>query len=1192
MRLKQLELGGFKSFAHRTVLDFPPGIAAVVGPNGCGKSNIVDAVRWVLGEQSPKHLRGDSMEDVIFKGNDRVAPLGMAQVSLTFLNDGPPRVRDAEELEVSTVPAHLRDLPEITISRRYLRSGESEYFINKTPCRLKDITELFLGTGVGTKAYSIIEQGRVEQLINAKPEDRRLFIEEAAGTTLYRSRKLAAERKMERTRENLLRVSDVLREVDRQIQYLNRMARRAEQYRTLQEELRQLELQLGSVRWHRFMEIVAGLEAEIQQCRDGEREAQERLAASEAQREAEALAHSEAEHALATRREAAAVLDTERQALAERAVLLRKESEERGRRHASLAAERGVAAEQRTQSERLLEEQTQAQHAGTAAVAADEERLGAHEAALLEARALLVEATAEADDLKATLVGIAAREADGRNTIAGQTRRRDEALRRADKARGELEESSARLAALDAEEARQRALAGELRERLHQTEGEREQRAERVRVLAGERREWARTAQEARDLLVQVRSRLQSVQELQRNYEGYQRGVRSVLLDEQRAEGVLGVVGDVIGVPAEHERALAAALGDRLQYVIVEQADVGLGAVSRLRSQDSGRGSFIPLTPRRVPINGNGAARMNGNTRALLDLVDVDEPYRRVAETLLGDVVLVPDLDAGLSLWRQNGIHVTMVTPSGEVIDAAGVITGGSERPLEEGILARRRVVAELDAEGAAAEAALAVADGEMQRLDEETSREEAALKALSTDAHALTVELVAAEKLLERLQAERPRWVDRLEVARFEAAAAASDEAESAMALTQAGLQLEVLAMERGDVEGRLRDCQARARDGATRVDTLNQDVMGLRVRVAEGRQRLEAAVAAARRLAERIAELQDREATLEGELERTDQERAKLEAAAAEAAARGASLAEEREAVEAQVTAARASVEAAAAALAGQEQGVRAVREEIEALRARVGQLEIAAAEDRLRAEHLGRTLHERYAVVLADEPLMVLEVPEDEAQVRLDVLREKLGRFGEVNVAAITEVQELEERARFLRTQKEDLERSLTDLERTIQRLNRASKTRFAETFAAVNERFQALVPRLFRGGEARLVLTDERDILAAGVDIVVRPPGKRVDTITALSGGEKALVAVGLIFSLFLINPTPFCFLDEVDAPLDDANIGRFTELVEEVSQHSQFIVITHNKRTMQAAGVLYGVTMEEPGLSKIISVSMR
>lgn len=1117
--------------------------------------------------------------------------MGMAQVSLTFHNDGPARVRDPEELAISTVPAHLRDLPEITISRRYLRSGESEYCINKTPCRLKDITELFLGTGVGTKAYSIIEQGRVEQLINAKPEDRRLFIEEAAGTTLYRSRKLAAERKMERTRENLLRVSDVLREVDRQVQYLNRMARRAEQYRTMQDEVRHLELTLGSVRWRRLVGAVAAVEAEIQECRDAEAGAQARLAACETQREADAAAHSAAEHNLAARREAGAVIDTERQALAERARLLKQECDERERRRAGLAAERTLAVEQRGQSERSHAEQVQAQLSAAAAVAADEGRLGDRELALIEARGLLSQATADTDDLRATLVGIAAREADVRNVQAVQTRRREEAERRAERARREGEESSSRLAALDAEDARQRGAVAQLRERLHRTEGEREQRAERVRVLAGERREWARAAQEARDVLVQVRSREQSLRELQRNYEGYQRGVRSVLLDEQRGGGVLGVVGDVIEVPAEHEKALAAALGERLQYVIVEQADVGMGAVSRLREQDSGRGSFIPLAPRRVPVNGNGAARPNGNTRPLLDLIDVDEPYRRVAETLLGDVVLVPDLDSGLALWRQNGIHLTMVTPSGEVIDAAGVITGGSERPIEESILARRRVLAELEAEGAAAAAALAEADGEMRRLEEETSREEGALKSLSADVHGLTVELVAAEKSLERLEAERPRWVDRLEVARFDATAAAAEVAESVAALAQVGQQLGELTAERSAVGLRLQDNQARTRDGSVRVETLGQEVTALRVCVAEGRQRAEAAAAMVARLQERIAELRERETSLEGEIVRAEQERSALQAAADESETRAARLAEDREAVEEQVAAARAAVDAVAGALAAKEKDVRDVREEIASFRARVGQLEIAAAEDRLRAEHLTRTLHERYDVALEAEPPAVLDGAEEEAQARLDALRDKLGRFGEVNVAAIAEVQELEDRARFLRTQKEDLERSLADLDRTIQRLNRASKARFAETFAAVNERFQALVPRLFHGGEARLVLTDERDILGAGVDIIVRPPGKRVDSITALSGGEKALVAVGLIFSLFLINPTPFCFLDEVDAPLDDANIGRFTELVEEVSQHSQFIVITHNKRTMQAAGILYGVTMEEPGLSKIISVSM-
>jgi chromosome segregation protein len=1217
MRIKQLELIGFKSFMHRTVLDFPAGITAVVGPNGCGKSNVVDAIRWVLGEQSPKHLRGDSMEDVIFKGNERVAPTGMAQVSLTFENDPTVHQLSALDLDVSTVPAHFRELTEIQVSRRYFRSGESEYFINKTPCRLKDITELFLGTGIGSKAYAIIEQGRVEQLINSKPEDRRLFIEEAAGTTLYRSRKLAAERKMERTRENLLRVNDVLRELDRQIQYLHRMAKKAEQYRALQEQIRELDLALCGAQWRRLSADIAQVEAELATHRQHDGEAVAELARLEHERRQRLAAQNEAEEELARRRETAAVLEAEYHSLRERIDLLAQEVRERERRLGRLDAEALALDQQQVQLQHGFQQQERARAEYAQLVLFDEGDLTQKEADLVAARQRVVTAHAELEAAKHALVSLAAKEAECRNAVATHARRRDDARRRLDKLAAEQAETGARLAAVESAAAARRADLAGLRDRLHAAEGEKEQCAERVRVMAEERRGWDREAGEAHNLLVQLNSRLDSLQEIQRNYEGYQRGVRSILLGAARDGGVLGVVADVIDVPEQYERAVAAALGERLQYVIVRESDDGLGAVATLRSEDSGRGSFIPLSPRPVPLNGHGASSLNGNTRRLLDVVQVEEPYRRVAETLLGEVVVVPDLPAGLALWRKNGVHVTMVTPEGDVIDANGVITGGSERPMQEEIVARRRCATELSTDVAAAAARLQRARAETERLAGELLAQETALKALDRDTHALTLELVAAEKDLERLEGERPRWLDRLEVTRFESAGAAAEEAESIADVERWERALAAQGADRSALEAALHHHETRAAQAASQVEALSAEVTGIKVRVAERRERQQAAQAALARLTAQREEVTARAAAVTRERDDTEHERSSLEQAVGEAEERRAMQEARRQTGEAEIALARTALEAASTAAAEHDVLLQAMRDRLDQLRHACTQCEIALAEKRLRLEHLAENMREKYGAEIADQPVsgrasLLPADPESDgsegiagradagapgvedeerAVARLEALREKISRIGEVNVGAIDELRELEERAQFLRTQKEDLERSLADLERTIQRLNRASRTKFAETFAAVNDKFQQVLPRLFRGGEARLVLTDEHNLLETGVEIVVRPPGKRLDTVTLLSGGEKALVAVSLIFSLFLINPTPFCFLDEVDAPLDDANIGRFTNLVREMAEHSQFIVITHNKRTMQAADVLYGVTMEEPGLSKIISVAM-
>ena len=1193
MRIKQLEVVGFKSFAQKTVLNFPSGITAIVGPNGCGKSNVVDAIRWVLGEQSPKHLRGESMEDVIFKGNDRTAPSGMAQVSLTFEND-PTHVRPADvDLDVSTLPDHFRNLSEIQVTRRLFRSGESDYQINKTPCRLKDITELFLGTGIGSKAYAIIEQGRVDQLIHSKPEDRRLFIEEAAGTTLYRSRKIAAERKMERTRENLMRVNDILRELERQIQYLHRLAKKAEQYKTLQAEIRQLDFTLSRLHWQRLTGALVEIESGLAASRAREQELVEALAQLETQRSAKIADQMKAEEELGHWRETAAVLETECQSLQQRIELLTREAGERERRGARLQAEATTLAHQDAQVREAIEIQERERGECVGRLGSDETELHAKASALETERVAVRSASAAVEAAKNSVVSLATRESECRNAIATHTRRLEETQRRLEKLDAEYAEASQRLSTLDSILAARRDDVEQLRARLRTAEDEKKQRAERVRALSEERRQREADADQAQQSLLQLRSRLASLQELQRNYEGYQRGVRSILREANAETGVMGVVADVLDVPEPYERAVAAALGERLQYVIVRDGDDGVGAVRALRSDDSGRGSFIPLAPRKIDLPGAGAASLNGNTRRLIDLVNVDEPYRHVAESLLGEVVLVPDLPAGLALWRKNGVHVTLVTPEGDTIDATGVITGGSEHPIEEEIVSRRRVVGEISSLANAAETSLVAAEAELERLGRELEVEETALRNLDRDVHALTLDLVAGEKDLERLEGERPRWLDRLDVIRFESEALKNEQTEASSGLDQAQRNLAEATEWRATEEATLRQRQQEAAVAAACVETLTAEVTAIKVRVAEGRQRHEAAMKALARLQQQLGEMSERAAALATEHESTEAEGMQLRGDADAAVRRREALVAERADVETQIGSARAGLDAASQAVAEQEQRLHDTRAELDAARVQCNQHEVAGAEKRLRIEHLVGALQEKYEIGVAELPA-VEELPaehEQEMQARLDSLRQKISRIGEVNVGAIDELKELEERAQFLRTQKDDLERSLDDLEKTIQRLNRASRTKFAEAFAAVNEKFQQTLPQLFRGCEGRLVLTDEHNLLESGVEIVVRPPGKKLETVALLSGGEKALVAVSLIFSLFLINPTPFCFLDEVDAPLDDTNVGRFTDIVRSMSAHSQFITITHNKRTMQAADVLYGVTMQEPGISKIISVSM-
>lgn len=1194
MRLKQLEVTGLKSFANKTVLDFDPGVTGIVGPNGCGKSNVVDSIRWVLGEQSARHLRGDSMEDVIFKGNERVPAAGMAQVSLTFENDpekdGPITQVD-DELDVSTLPAHFRNLTEITVTRRYFRSGESEYYINKTPCRLKDITELFLGTGVGSRAYAIIEQGRVEQLINAKPEDRRLFIEEAAGTTLFRSRKLAAERKIERTRENLLRVNDVLQELDRQIQYLHRMAKRAEQYRSMQAEVRDLDLRLGALQARTLTEAIDKDESRVGELRQEDEQIVSRAAQLEQDLDAQRRAQATSEEQLAGLRESVATLVAEAQSLEQRSNMLQREIADRERRATRLGEESQALVARRSELEVELEQLRKDVEVSARELEEAQQALAGEEQALAESRKSSAAIQAEIEALRGRTVGLASAEAEARNQRASRLRRGEELTRQAERlARQHLGVEEHLAAAEHAAAARTAAIDVDRRE-LANAEDEKRTRAENVRVLAERRRHATADLEQLTQDLGKARSQLESLQSLRQSYEGYRRGVRSLLLAETRSPSILGVVGELVSAPAQYERALAAVLGDRLQYVVVTDGQAAIDAVATLR-ESSGRGSFIPTQPRGWPVEHFDGFGDTSIVR-LLDVIHVDPSFRAVADALLGDVFLASDLQGALALWQASSRRATFVTPDGEVVDPQGVITGGNETLVEEEIVSRQRLIGELEAEAERLATRRAEVDADLQSCVVQLDAEQAALAGLDRNTHALALRLVANEKDLDRVRGraarltqERGTVVAELKSATAEIESLGHDAATLEARLTQLTAESEAL-------RSTLAERQATSATLTQTAEEVRARVTQLQVRLAETRQRHETARTNSERLTReldaagrRSEDLAAEEQLVAGEVEglRTDLGQA------------GEDLEQRRErtaVLRTQIADLQAVLATQSEEVATRDAELRASRASLDEVRRSLNHHEVSLTEARMRLEHLVTAIRERYEQDLDGQvPFEGTAEEEAEARTRADALRTRMLRLGEVNVGAIDELRELEERAGFLRTQKADLEQSIADLERTIQKLNRASKTRFAETFESVNQKFQEVLPRLFRGGEARLVLTNENDLLESGVDIVVKPPGKRLDTVTLLSGGEKALVAVSLIFSLFLTNPTPFCILDEVDAPLDDANIGRFTALIKEMSAHTQFIVITHNKRTMEAAEVLYGVTMQEPGVSKVISVATR
>ncbi|WP_373045626.1 chromosome segregation protein SMC [Vulgatibacter sp.] len=1185
MRIKRLDICGFKSFMARTVFQFDDGVTGIVGPNGCGKSNVVDSIRWVMGEQSAKHLRGRAMEDVIFNGSEKHAPLGMAEVSITFWNDR------------GDVPAAYKDFSEITVTRRLFRNGESEYLINKATCRLLDIIELFLGTGVGTRAYSIIEQGRIGLIVSAKPEDRRSLIEEAAGITKYKARRKAAERKMEHTEQNLLRLSDILGELGKRLEVLNRQARKAEKYKAVKAEIREIELHLASLRWLELQAMrkvavaqAGGLKDEqrnlasrVEDLEEAIAEARDSLAAESADLEARservaALSQGtalnqtnldfyqrEKEQVLARQRE----LEEEIRQLEKRAEALGQEAED-AKRLAEELQGKGGADTERVQA--LHDELEAARNAEREAV----QRLEGE-------RGQAMEVLSHAAAMKGDLLTIDRRRGDLVDRIArlqGEADGLEHEVESLDKARNQLADRAGATRQLKLELDTRRGEEAELHEQI---------RAELVHAEA----ELVALREELGD----KRSRLHSLVEIQRSYEGYDRGVRAVMThgveeEGQRPEGVVGLVSDLLSSPAEYERAVEAVLGERLQSIVVENHDKAVELARFLADTREGRSTFLPLGLRA----GKPLATLEHPSvlARAVDVVGFAPEHQALAHALLGDVLVVSSLDAALEIWAKATGH-TLVTEAGEVIAPTGGVTGGEADGAGAGLLQKRREVAELTEVVRSLETRVAVAAERHKKLARRADELDQSLKALEKNKHAEELNLLHAEKDLGRITEELARIR-----ARGEQVLREREEMQHQLGLLDAeaeaarGAAAQAEA-ERARREERIAQLQAEVAAVRDQVHHLSGELTRLQIAAAAEKERREAIDRTLARVARERTEMEGRQERARAQIAEGEQRLEELAAKVDEASLGIHSMGDELAQAKAELQQAREAHAAKAAAVAEQEQALKGERKRLDELVSTSSQAAMQDRELAIELNHLVEAIQERHNLVLAEQihDFHARPQPPEGSDERLVQLREQADRMGEVNLTAVEEHAELQERYEFLSKQQVDLEQSLTKLRQAIAKIDATSRERFDDTFRIINEKFQQVFPRLFAGGNAHLELVrdETRPGAEPGVEIFAQPPGKKMQNVNLMSGGEKALTAVSLIFAIFLIKPTPFCLLDEVDAPLDEANVGRYNDMVKEMSKTSQFILITHNKRTMEIADTLYGVTMEEPGVSKTVSVKL-
>jgi chromosome segregation protein len=1187
VKIKKLQILGFKSFVDQTTIHIDHDITCVVGPNGCGKSNIVDAIKWCMGEQSPMRLRGKHMEDVIFSGAEGRGPHGFAEVTLTFDNtDGlaPPEYSDYEEIQVT---------------RRLDRQGNSDYRINRTPVRLLDITNLFLGTGVGKRAYSIIEQGRIGFIVTSKPEDRRAMIEEAAGISKFKLSKRAAERKMDQTRQNLLRVTDIIGELERSLASLKRQAQKAERYKRYKKEMRDLDLWVAS---HRFLELrgqISSATLLLSQANEDVQASRHALVAKEASVEADRVSLQQMGSEVERGQGRAYELDN---LVRQLEGLIRQQQD----RQAALLERKELA----TRELHQLEGQRDGLHQEVSTV-----RLSLSELESLETEAgqLLADVEAElqgrkntAEEAEVALQNARSRLAEGHARVVGAEAVLSGYGARREDIRGRLERLRQELQTLAAHEVEFTQQSGELEARMVGLRSGKSATAERQTEIETSLSTGKDALHEAdgevdalREQLAVTSSRLRSLNEIHERFEGVGAGAQAVMTGYANASGdagrsgLVGLVADRLECPAEHTRALGAALGGALEYLLVHDTDAALRAADYLAREEKGRATFLPRSPsgppRIVPPFPTGM----GIVGPLLTLVRHSHADEGWVRYLLFDVLVVDTLQTAARLHRQ-GFQGKLVTLDGQALLSDGAVVGGAKDESAAHLLRLKREIRELQEAAASEGAELERATANQGRLRANIAERQAAIDSARVQAHDAELEILGAERDLRVVELE----LRRLEERRQEIANA---EAEGRASLSQIDVDEGNTKRQLGDAQRDVADAEEAAQVAASVlaerrrvVEQQAAKATEVKVGATQSRERADRERSVLGQLDRSISELNAREARLRDDVAIADRDRGQAAGRILLHDGRLSETAHEAAVARQELSNQRARYDEAQTELGESEASLKRLRSSIDEQSTELNQLTLRERELTLFLEHLNEQVLDKHRVELAyvigDHHAR--PVPDAQVTARAEELQRLIDRMGEINLTAIEEYEENAQRYEYLTSQRRDLEDALTKLDKAIRQMNRESRALFREAFAAINERFKRIFPLLFRGGKAELRLTDPHDMLETGVEIIAQPPGKRLGSLDLMSGGEKALTAVAMIFAIFQYKPSPFCLLDEVDAPLDEANIGRFTEAIQQMTDRSQFIIITHSKRTMEFADVLYGVTMEKPGVSKLVSVELR
>jgi len=1182
MRLEKIVLDGFKSFADRTEFVFDAPVTAIVGPNGCGKSNIVDAVKWVLGEQSVKSLRSDQMADVIFSGSSSRKALGAAEVSLFISNPGVDGVR---ELPI--------DADVVQITRKIYRSGESEYRINNKVCRLKDIRELFMDTGIGTRAYSILEQGQVDHLVSASKIERRAIFEEAAGISKYKAHKKEALRRLERTEQNLLRLADILGEVSKRLRSVKLQAGKARNYLEYTRRLKELQVTYSLAEYSKIHGQIEQRRANLEQVCDSFEAISTEVAREDSRLSSLAEQITETERALSELANALVSVQGGIEQRLQRIEFLQSRVRELEQRRASATERTAKLQEQRKVFEHDCARYEQELRRCEEQLSQQRSAIGRIRRQIDEVNAEYMSLQAHLEDEKSGIIDIVRRTAQLHNEIQSISVYRTSLANQKDRLADRAETARAELEKFLAEKAQHNARLDDIESVLEQLNtglaSKRKQIEQVEQVLANARQRLAHS-KEARSAL---NSELALLSDMEKRREGLTAGVKYILRNRLAGGGrfkyVEGVVADIVEAEMQYAQAVEAALEGRTDAVVVE-AESHLLADKEALEKLEGRVNFLCLDRIEPFVDQVDLSGYEGVRGRLVEFVRFEPRYAPLVWALLGRTILVENLEAAVKLRAELGREYQFVSLDGQYLGQDGTVRLG---PVGKagGLISRKSRLRQLNEAIAKISCEIETLEREIQNNEQNKAHLEQLCKELRTAIYEANTEkmqvgsnLRLIEQEIERLRKEEPVIASEMDLLEEQIARSVQKEYESKQRLQE----LEAVNKER---TARIKELEQQCAERKQRYEQLNEQLTDLKVAYGQVGEQTKALKQILEGLQAQMRENLKAEQAAEQEIESCERQMAEVRRGILTCEAEVSELFVEKEQKQQASGTLRRQLESLVAEQHQLRELVRAKRSEKEQLEQCINEMRIELSQLEVKRQDLVERVRDELQIELEQAYKDYKEQEVDWEKVRQEIaeLRGKIERLGNVNLDAIDEQKALEKRHEFLSSQVEDLNKSRAQLQQLIARLNRKSREKFVATFEEIRGHFQEIFRKLFGGGKADIVLEDSEDVLEAGIEIIARPPGKEPRSISLLSGGEKSLTALALLFAVFKSKPSPFCFLDEVDAALDEANNERFNMLVREFQKHSQFIIVTHAKRTMSIADVLVGITMQQRGVSKKISV---